>query len=343
MSRISKARSSRLSAVAAVLLCTALAVASCSSSSDGGGGSDGSGAGGASGGKGAAGAGGTHSVETAMGPVTVPDHPRRVVVLDTAELDSAITLGVKPVGATSAGSGSGSGSGFLDYLPREEVAGIKNVGEIADPNLEAVAALEPDLILSSKVRDGARYDALSKIAPTVLTETTGAPWKANFLLHAAALGRTAQAGQAVAAYRTHVKEVTAALGGAAKAAATKVSMVRFVEGADIRLYGNASYVGSILKDVGLSRPSAQDVDRLSVDVSPEQIDRADGDDIFYAAYGDPKAAKETQVLGSSLWKQLTAVRAGRAHQVDDQLWYQGIGYTAAGKLLDLLRQGLTAP
>ncbi|WUH93031.1 iron-siderophore ABC transporter substrate-binding protein [Streptomyces sp. NBC_00433] len=325
MSRTSSARSTRLPAVAAVLLCTALAVASCSSSSEGNG--DGTGK-----------AGGTHSVDTAMGPVAVPDHPRRVVVLDTAELDSAVTLGVKPVGATSAGTSSG----FLDYLPPDEVAGIKNVGEIADPNLEAVAALKPDLILSSKVRDGAHYDALSKIAPTVLTETTGAPWKADFQLHAAALGRTAQAAQAVAAYQDHVKEVTAALGGAAKAAATKVSMVRFVEGADIRLYGNASYIGTVLKDVGLSRPSVQDVDRLSVDVSPEQIDKADGDALFYAAYGDPKAAKETQVLGSSLWKRLTAVRAGRAHQVDDQLWYQGIGYTAAGKLLDLLRQDLTA-
>lgn len=331
MSRSSSARSTRVTAVAAVLLCTALAAASCSSggSSDQGsdGGSD----------RGTA-ASGTHTVDTAMGPVKVPDHPQRVVVLDTAELDSAITLGVRPVGATSAGTGSG----FLDYLPQEELAGIRNVGQIADPNLEAVAALRPDLILSSKVRDGARYDALSHIAPTVLTESTGAPWKADFQLHAAALGRTAQAAQVLAAYRDHVAAVTAALGGPAKAAATKVSMVRFVEGADIRLYGNASYIGTVLGDVGLGRPAVQDVDRLSVDVSPEQIDKADGDALFYATYGDPKAAKETQVTGSSLWKQLSAVGAGHAHRVDDQLWYQGIGYTAAGRILDELQQDLTA-
>ncbi|UWE07933.1 ABC transporter substrate-binding protein [Actinacidiphila bryophytorum] len=314
-------------ALAAVLLCTALAATACSSSGDGGdgGGTDKAG-------------GGTHTVDTAMGPVKVPDHPQRVVVLDTAELDSAITLGVKPVGATSAGTSSG----FLDYLPQDELAGIKNVGAIADPNMEAVAALKPDLILSSKVRDGAHYDALSHIAPTVLTESTGAPWKANFQLHAAALGRTAQAAKALTAYQDHVSAVTAALGGAAKAAATKVSMVRFVEGADIRLYGNASYIGTVLGDVGLARPSVQDVDQLSVDVSPEQIDKADGDAIFYATYGDPKAAKETQVTGSSLWKGLGAVTAGRAHQVDDQLWYQGIGYTAAGKILDELQRDLTA-
>jgi iron complex transport system substrate-binding protein len=332
MSRSRSTRSTRLPAVAAVLLSTALAAAACSSSSSDKASDQ------APAGKAPGNASGTHSVDTAMGPVKVPDHPRRVVVLDTAELDSAITLGVKPVGAT----GAGTSSGFLDYLPRDEVAGITDVGDIADPNLEAVAALRPDLILSSKVRDGAHYDALSKIAPTVLTESTGAPWKADFQLHAAALGRTAQAARAVAAYQAHVARVTAALGGSAKAASTKVSMVRFVEGADIRLYGNASYIGTVLKDVGLARPSVQDVDRLNVDVSPEQIDKADGDALFYAAYGDPKAAKETQVTGSSLWKQLTAVRAGRAHRVDDQLWYQGIGYTAAGKVLDELQRDLTA-
>lgn len=333
MSRSRSVRSTRLPAVpavAAVLLCTALAATACSSSSSS---SDKPSNGSSSGAS-----DGTHSVDTAMGPVKVPDHPQRVVVLDTAELDSAITLGIKPVGATSAGTSSG----FLDYLPQDEVAGIKNVGEIAGPNLEAVAALKPDLILSSKVRDGAHYDALSKIAPTVLTETTGAPWKANFQLHAAALGRTEQAAQAIAGYQDHIAKVTAALGGSTKAAAVKVSMVRFVEGADIRLYGNASYIGTVLKDVGLARPSVQDVDKLNVDVSPEQIDKADGDALFYATYGDPKAAKETQVTGSSLWKQLTAVSAGRAHRVDDQLWYQGIGYTAADKVLDELQQDLTA-
>ena len=323
MPRTRTARSPRATGLAAVLLCTALAATATACGSSPGDGKP---------------AGGTHTVDTAMGRVSVPDHPRRVVVLDTAELDSAITLGVKPVGATSAGTSSG----FLDYLPKDELAGIKNVGEIANPNLEAIAALHPDLILSSKVRDGSHYDALKDIAPTVLTETTGAPWKANFQVHAAALGRTAQAKTVVAAYQAHVAKVTAALGGAAKAADTEVSMVRFVEGANIRLYGNASYIGTVLGDVGLGRPPVQDVDQLSVDVSPEQMDKADGDALFYATYGDPKAAKETQVTASPLWKHLGAVAAGRVHRVDDELWYQGIGYTAADKVLDELQQDLTA-
>ncbi|MBP0456380.1 hypothetical protein JFN87_02530, partial [Streptomyces bomunensis] len=42
---------------------------------------------------------------------------------------------------------------------------------------------KPDLILGSKVRDGKSYKELSKIAPTVFTNTTGPNWRANFTLH----------------------------------------------------------------------------------------------------------------------------------------------------------------
>lgn len=42
------------------------------------------------------------TVNTATGPVLVPGAPMRVVALDTAEFDSALTLGITPVGAALA-------------------------------------------------------------------------------------------------------------------------------------------------------------------------------------------------------------------------------------------------
>ncbi|MFM9368240.1 ABC transporter substrate-binding protein [Streptomyces sp. Da 82-17] len=283
--------------------------------------------------------GSTHTVKTAMGDVKVPDAPKRVVVLDTAELDSAITLGVKPVGATHADVQSG----FLDYLPKDEVKGIEDVGAMMTPNVEAIAGLKPDLILTSKIRHEKLYPQLSKIAPTVMTENTGYPWKENFQVHADALGKKAEAKQVVEEYETHAADVTEALGGDAKAAATKVNVVRFVEGADIRIYGRKNYIATILKDVGLGRPAVADkaVDGFSYDVSPEKIDAADADVIFHSTYGDPKKAKETQTTGGSLWKGLKAVEDGKVFAVDDQLWIQGIGYTAANKILDELQADLT--
>ncbi|MFI7103352.1 ABC transporter substrate-binding protein [Streptomyces sp. NPDC050161] len=282
--------------------------------------------------------GGTHTVATAMGDVKVPTAPKRVVVLDTAELDSAITLGVKPVGATR----SDVASGFLDYLPKDKVAGIKDVGKIGAPNLEAVAALKPDLILTSKVRDGRSYQQLTKIAPTVMTETTGYPWKQNFATHAAALGRIPQAKKAVAAYEAHAEKVTAALGGAAKAKALRTNIVRFVEGADTRVYGCQSYIGTILADIGTGPTDVVNgsKDGLMTELSAEQMNKADADAVFYASYGTPEKSKEAQVTGGALWKNMRAVKDGRSFRVDDQLWIQGIGYTAADEILSEVQQRL---
>ncbi|TXS23604.1 ABC transporter substrate-binding protein [Streptomyces sp. gb1(2016)] len=324
------APAARLLVTGSLALATALALTSCSSGS--GSGSDSNSGGSASDGK-------THTVATAMGNVKVPVAPKRVVVLDTAELDSALTLGVTPVGATH----TGTKSGYLSYLPQEKVAGIKDVGEMMTPNLEAIAGLKPDLILTSKIRHGDTYDELSKIAPTVMTENTGYPWKENFQVHANALGKVPAAEKVIAEYGKHVGEVTEALGGKEKAGATEVNMVRFVEGADIRVYGRENYIATILADVGLGRPAIVDKakDGFSYDVSPEKIDQADADVIFHSTYGDAKKSKETQTVGSGLWKNMAAVKSGKVFPVEDELWIQGIGYTAADKILDELLADLT--
>ncbi|MFF3753536.1 ABC transporter substrate-binding protein [Streptomyces sp. NPDC002018] len=283
----------------------------------------------------AAGKGGdTHTVKTVMGDVKVGAAPKRVVVLDTDSLDSAITLGVTPVGATTAVDKAP----FSTYLPADKLKDIKPVGLIAAPNLEAIAALKPDLILSSKVRDEKNYTSLSKIAPTVFSDTTGPAWRENFQLHADALDRKNEAATVVADYEAHVERLTQALGGAAKAKGTKAGFVRFVEGADTRLYLNDTFVGSLFKDLGFGRPANQDTTGFSLDVSPEQIDKADADVIFYSTYGDAKKAKETDITGGPLWKNLEAVKNGSAFKVDDNLWMLGIGYTGAGQILDAVEK-----
>ncbi|MEU3185060.1 iron-siderophore ABC transporter substrate-binding protein [Streptomyces sp. NPDC006923] len=280
----------------------------------------------------------THTVATVMGAVEVGAAPERVVVLDTDALDSAVTLGVTPVGATTVADRAP----FSTYLPAGGLKDVKPVGLVAQPNLEAIAALKPDLILGSKVRDEKNYRALSAIAPTVFSDTTGPGWRENFALHADALGRKNEAAQAVADYEAHVRRLTEALGGPAAARRTTVGFVRFVEGADTRLYLNDTFVGSLFKDLRVGRPANQDTTGFSLDVSPEQIDKADADVIFYSTYGDAEKSKEAATTAGPLWQNLTAVRKGTAFKVDDSLWMLGIGYTGAGQILDAIGQSYSS-
>lgn len=169
----------------------------------------------------------TRAVAHAMGTTQVPERPQRVVVLDTPELDAAITLGITPVGTVRDEASAGPSA----YLG-ERAAGIPVVGIIGTPNLEEISRLRPDLILSSKDRDEPRYAQLSQIAPTVFGEAPGARWKENFLLYADALGKAAEGRTALGSYETRARQVGTQVGDPA---ATTVSVVRFLPD-ETRLY-----------------------------------------------------------------------------------------------------------
>ncbi len=271
----------------------------------------------------------TRSVAHFRGTTEVPANPERVVVLDLGELDSAVALGVTPVGAVKAPVDEG----LLSYL-EDDLQGVQLVGEIGEPDLEAIAALQPDLILGSDVRVKDFYDELSAIAPTVFSETVGVAWKENFQLHAQALGREDEAATLMAEYDEHAKAV-----GQKVPDDTEVSIVRFVPG-EIRLYAKENFIGTVLEDAGIARPAVQDVEEFDVTISPEQVDKAAGDVIFVGTYGDPAETDNPTVLGGPLWKRLPAVQAGDVHQVDDDIWFLGTGVGAADLVLDELEQTL---
>jgi iron complex transport system substrate-binding protein len=271
--------------------------------------------------------GDTRTVEHAMGTTEVPADPERVVVLDTGELDAVVSLGVTPVGMVT----TDVSDSFVAYLA-DELEGTEGVGTIGEPNLEAIAALEPDLILSNTVRHEDIYEQLSAIAPTVFAGDVGDTWKDTLRLAGEALGRSDRAEQLIADYEARASEVGAAVAGG-DAGSLSVSVVRFLPG-QIRLYAEASFIGTVLADAGFARPEPVQVPETFVEVSPEQIALADADVVFTTTYGDPAKTAQDDVLGGPLWKRLEAVQSGNVHAVPDDIWMLGIGVTAANLVLD---------
>lgn len=272
----------------------------------------------------------TRSITHAMGTTQVPDKPQRVVVLDTPELDAAITLGIKPVGTVRDEASAGPSA----YLGAQ-AADIPVVGIIGTPNLEEISRLKPDLILSSKDRDEPRYSQLSQIAPTVFGDAPGARWKENFQLYADALGKGAEGRAAMTAYQDRAKQI-----GSQVPKATTVSVVRFLTD-ETRLYTPRSFSGIVLADVGVARPEiVRTAPDIAVNISPEELPKADAD-FVYAAYYAPKEMT-TFPQGQALWGQLPAVKAGKAFDVDDKIWMTGIGVTGANRVLDDLQRTLKA-
>ncbi|MGW0958828.1 ABC transporter substrate-binding protein [Streptomyces gelaticus] len=266
----------------------------------------------------------------AMGKTEIKSAPKRVVVLDVGELDNVVSLGVKPVGyAPSEGAAA-----IPSYL-KKDAGNPKDIGTINNLNLEAIAGLKPDLILGSQLRAADKYDELSKIAPTVFSIRPGFTWKENYLLNAAALDRTAKAKSELGAYEAKAKKLGEDIGPDKPT----ISMVRYMPDR-IRLYAKASFIGTILDDAGLPRPKNQQINELAAEISPEKIDEADADWIFTGVYGDVKATERDTTQANPLWKNLKAVKEGRAKDVSDETWYLGLGVTAADLVLDDLRADL---
>jgi iron complex transport system substrate-binding protein len=271
------------------------------------------------------------------GATTIPARPQRVVVIATGQTDAILTLGVVPVGVAYGDDADLVPRYVRDAFPQHAgaLAAVASVGSRQSPNLEAIAALRPDLVLANAAASQDAYPALSQIAPTVLVEGTGVNWKQDFLMLADSLGTEGTA----LAFLDEFATDAASLGAAVDE--ETVSFVR-VTADRTRIFGVASFTGFIAWDAGLRRPESQRFYETSQDLSPEELQLADGDRIFYAVQGAATEAQaaESATLTNPLWQALPAVREGRAVLVDDDPWYLNAGPTAARLVLAGLTEAL---
>ncbi|TDE12284.1 ABC transporter substrate-binding protein [Jiangella asiatica] len=260
------------------------------------------------------------------GETEIESQPERVVALDNSLVEAVVALERPLVGGISSYRDL---TGFPEYLG-DAVADTEEVGPLESPDLEAIALLEPDLIVSASVRHDALYDELSAIAPTVFVETTGPTWKDNIRLLAEALGTEDLADEVLTEYETRAAELGAAINEAA--GDPTVSMVRFLDG-PTRLYANASFSGIVFQDMGLARPAPQDVDEFAVEIGEEEIRQADGDHIFVTMFSGGEESEE-RFLRNPLWGQLAGVQAGNVHEVADEIWMTSVSVQGAHMMMD---------
>ncbi|WP_193615372.1 ABC transporter substrate-binding protein [Desertimonas flava] len=265
---------------------------------------------------------GPHVVVHAMGETEVPADPQRVVVLDSSFLDSAVALGLTPVGATE----GFAGGGLPGYLPADVLEAVEIVGETNAPQLESIAALEPDLIIGAKVRHEGLYDELSQIAPTVFSESSGGNWTEQVLLTGEAIGRPDDAQALLDAFDERAAEVGEAIG----ASELTATIVRFLPD-ETRLYGPGSFSGSVLTAVGFDLGDKDWNEYSMALISTEQIELVDADVVFATTYG---SGETTRPQFEGLWETLDAVENRRQFDVEDAVWMTGIGVLGANLILD---------
>lgn len=279
----------------------------------------------------------TYTVKHAMGTTEIKGTPKRIVILTNEGTEALLAMGIKPVGAVQ----SWLGDPWYDHI-KDKMKDVQVVGTESEVNVEAIAALKPDLIIGNKIRQEKIYDQLNAIAPTVFAETLRGDWKENFKLYAKAVNQEEKGNEVLKKYDDHVAALKKKLGDKVN---QEVSVVRFMAG-KTRIYYTDSFSGVILNELGFKRAKQQEalftpdnkLGNLAIEVGKEAIPQMDGDLLFYFTYapaGD-QAALDTEKdwTNDPLWKNLNAVKSGNVHQVDDAIWNTAGGVLAAEQVLD---------
>ncbi|MCD8300117.1 MAG: ABC transporter substrate-binding protein [Clostridiales bacterium] len=232
--------------------------------------------------------------------VTIESEPERVVSVAPNLTETMYFLGVedKLVGR----------SDYCDYP--EDVVDIDSVGSLYDPDIEAIIALEPDVVIVSTHFDDENSQKLEDVGIPVITlydeedvtgvygmiETLGSVMNANDM-----------AAQLVEQMQDTIDEVALTIAG--RDEPTVYYVVDFGEYGDFTAGGD-TFIGGIL-DLSGADNIAKDVSGWSIDT--ETIIEADPDIIIMSE------DRVDEFMSTAPYDELTAVQEGNVYGIDTDI------------------------
>ncbi|MEI0736860.1 iron-hydroxamate ABC transporter substrate-binding protein [Paenibacillus sp. JTLBN-2024] len=248
----------------------------------------------------------TITYQSENGPVKVPAHPKRVVVLSSFT-GNVLALGVNVVGADS---WSKMNPNFKDKL--------KDAEEVSDENLEKIIELNPDLIIGlSNIKN---VDKLKQIAPTV-TYTYG---KVDYLTQQLEIGKLLNKEKEAQAWIDDFKKRADEAGKQIKAKIGDKATVSVMEVFNKQLYVYGDNWGRgteiLYQQMKLNMPEKVKETALKEGyyaLSPEVLPEFAGDYVIFSKDQDSgNSLEETET-----YKNMPAVKNGHVFVADAKAFY----------------------
>ncbi len=277
-------------------------------------------------------------LEHAQGETTIDAPAQRIVVLDMGSLDTLAAL-------DSADSvvGIATGNVMPEALSQFEDEKYTPVGSLKEPDLEAIAALDPDLVIAG-FRSASLVEELSKNFKTIDVTFdyadgfyNGIEFSTNLI--AKAVGKEAEA-------EKQLEEVSDALADAKEKAPTDTTaLILMTSGGKVSAHGADSRFGLVHTELGIQQAiSDVEAEAHGDAISFEAIAEANPDILYVvdrdAAIGqDGEAAK--QVLDNELVATTGAWKNDEVIYLDGSRWYIMIhGVDNAVEMLNQSVEGL---
>lgn len=280
----------------------------------------------------------TITITDSRGTEEVPLNPDSVVVYDMGVLDTLDTLGVDAV----TGVAKGAAPSYLEKYEGDDYVGV---GDLFEPDLEAIPQTEPDLIIVGG-RSSEMHDTLTEtfdvpvldmsVDETNYLESS----RANILELAKIFDKTDEAEEQLAAYDEEIAEIKETAGEAGKA------LVLLTSGGEVTAYSINSRFGFLHDDFGVEPATGELGDtesRHGEAVSFEFVREADPDMLFVvdrdATIGESGESAE-EILDNELVHATKAWQDERVTYVDGEAWYIVVGgLNSLGTLIEEVKAG----
>ncbi|KHS99978.1 iron-siderophore ABC transporter substrate-binding protein [Pectobacterium parvum] len=271
-------------------------------------------------------------IRHALGVTTVTGTPLRIVTLFQGATDSAVALGIQPIGVVE----SWTEKPIYRYL-RPALQGVTLVGLETQPSLETIALLKPDLIVASTFRHEKIYGLLSQIAPTIALDRVS-EFKETVQMMGVALNREEKANEILSHWDRRVDALRDRLKSQfSERWPLSVSILEFRED-HMRSYLPASFAGSVLSEIGFvwSRPESYTSGVMQKLTSKESIPVVDADLFFVLLRSDKPAVAQNyrDWQAHPLWQRLHAPQQQQVYPVDNVAWSLSGGILGANNMLD---------
>nr|WP_150265878.1 ABC transporter substrate-binding protein [Paenibacillus tepidiphilus] len=238
----------------------------------------------------------------------IPAHPERIVY--SGETYGDLTaLGVKAAGYPLS---MGEGKIFEDQL-----SGVEDVG--FPINLEKTLELQPDLIIYAGT-DEADYEALSKIAPTVIFDTF-APLEERMPEIGKILGKSDEAAAWLTQYKTDEATMWQQLKESGLKEGETATVFTYYPGDRLFVMAGTGLPQMLYEENGFKPTAAVqkviDEGMGFQEISREVLEDYAGDRIFILTPVDEEAQASTDaMMQSPIWQSLPAVKNGYVYTMD---------------------------
>ncbi len=288
------------------------------------------------------------------GPVTYTDergeHTLDAVATDVVSLEWGLTENLVALGVEPAGQADVEGYNTWDTSAPID-AETPDVGQRGEPSLDAISALEPDLVVTTTDTPENVIKQIEKIAPVLTLRGSDAKDPLGYMRStvntlAEVTGTQEQASEVLETFDTKVSEAAAAL----KAAGLEGAKFTMADGwvangaVTIRMYTPGSFFGALGNEIGLVDAWAEggDADYGLAQTDVEGL-TALGDVKFLYVASDDDGGDPFQVAlaDNAIWKQLPFVTAGDVHRLPDGMWMFG-GPLSGQAYIDAVVEVLTA-